>query len=227
MGDPLNVGLKQGCVISPWLFNAYMDGVVREVNVRVLFERAIAAECDWYRFEINQLLFADDTALVTDSEEMLCRLVSEFGRVCERRKLRMNVGKSKVMWCSRYGNGGQMHMMLNDKQLEEVDCFKYTRLQVAADVVKRDVVHRMNERYRAWAALKSVLSNRKFGIKAKKYLYEGVIVPTALSGAEAWGIRSAERRKVNVLEMKCLRSLVGVSQMDRAWNEEVHRRAGI
>ena len=32
------------------------------------------------RFEINQLLFADHTALVADSEEKLCRLVSEFGR---------------------------------------------------------------------------------------------------------------------------------------------------
>ena len=41
------------------------------------------------------------------------------------------------------------------------------------------------------------------------------------------GMRNAERRKVNVLEMKCLRSLVGVLQMDRVWNEEVHRRAGI
>ena len=38
---------------------------------------------------------------------------------------------------------------------------------------------------------------------------------------------SAERRKVNVLEMKCLRSLVGVSRMDRVRNEEVRRRAGI
>ena len=33
--------------------------------------------------------------------------------------------------------------------------------------------------------------------------------------------------KVNVLEMKCLRSLVGVLLMDRVRNEEVHRRAGI
>ena len=58
------------------------------------------------RFEINQLLFADDTALVADSEEeKLCRLVTEFSRVCERRKLRVNVGKRKVMRCSRYGNG--------------------------------------------------------------------------------------------------------------------------
>ena len=42
-----------------------------------------------------------------------------------------------------------------------------------------------------------------------------------------WGIRSAERRKVNVLEMKCLRSLVRVSRIHRVRNEEVHRRAGI
>ena len=65
------------------------------------------------------------------------------------------------------------------------------------------------------------------GIKAKKCLYEGIIVPTALYGAEAWGMRSAERRKVNVLEMKCLRSLIGVSRMDRVRNEEVRRRACI
>ena len=35
------------------------------------------------RFAINQQLFADDTELVADSEEKLCRLVSVFGRVCE------------------------------------------------------------------------------------------------------------------------------------------------
>ena len=82
-----------------------------------------------------------------------------------------------------------------------------------------DVVHRMNEGYKACGALESVLSNRGLGIKAKKCLY-GVIVPTALYGAEARGMRSAVRRKVNDLEMKCLRSLVGVSRMDRVRNEE-------
>ena len=73
--------------------------------------------------------------------------------------------------------------------------------------------HRMNEGYTAWGALKSVLSNKGLGIKAKKCLYEGVIVPTALYEAEDRSMRSAERRKVNGLEMKCLRSLVGVSRM--------------
>ena len=61
--------------------------------------------------------------------------------------------KSKVMRCSRYGNGGRMHVILNGEPLEEVDCFKYLGLQVAADGgCERDVVHRMNEGYRAWGA---------------------------------------------------------------------------
>ena len=127
----------------------------------------------------------------------MCKLVSEFGRVCERRKLIVNVGKSKVMRCSRYGIGDRMHVTLNGEPLEEVDCFKYLRSQVAADeACERDVIHRMNEGYRAWGELKSVLSNSGLEINAKKCLYEGVIlVPTALYGAEAWGMRSAERRK--------------------------------
>ena len=87
-----------------------------------------------------------------------------------------SVGKSKVMRCSWYGNGDRMHVMhviLNGEPLEEVDCFKYLGSQVAADgVCERDVVHRMNEGYRAFGALKSVLSNRGLGIKAKKCLYE-------------------------------------------------------
>ena len=106
-----------------------------------------------------------------------------------------------------------------------MDCFKYLGSQVAADEkCEREVVHRMNEGYRAWGLLKSVLSGSLLWIKAKKYLCERVIVPTALFGAEAWGMRSADRRKVNVLEMKCLRSLVGVSRLDRFRNEKVRKR---
>ena len=72
---PINVGLRQGCVMSQWLFNAYMDGVVREVNVRVHGKGLELLSANGGRFEINQLLFANDTALVADAEEKLCRLV--------------------------------------------------------------------------------------------------------------------------------------------------------
>ena len=151
-------------MISPWLFNVYIDAAGREVKVRVLGKGLELLSANSGRFEINQLLFADDTALVADWEDKLCRLVSDFDRVCEKRKLRVNVSKSKVMRCSKYGNGGRVHVILNGKPLEEVDCFKYLGSQVAADGgCERDVVHRMNEGYIVWGALENVLSNRDYG----------------------------------------------------------------
>ena len=86
--------------MTPWLFNVYMDGVVPEVNARMFGKGLELLNVNGGRFEINQLLSADDTVLTADSEEKLCRLVSEVGIVCDRRKLRVNVGKSKVMRCS-------------------------------------------------------------------------------------------------------------------------------
>ena len=50
-------------VLSSWLFNVYMDEVV---NVRVLGKGLELLNANGGRFEINQLLFADDTALVAD-----------------------------------------------------------------------------------------------------------------------------------------------------------------
>ena len=72
--------------MSSWLFNVYtviccMDQVVHEMNARVLEKWLELLSVNGNRFEVNQLLFADDTALVADSEKKLCRLGSEFGRV--------------------------------------------------------------------------------------------------------------------------------------------------
>ena len=58
--------------MSPWMFNVYMDDVVRVVNVRVLGKELEQLSANGGRFEVTQLLFADDTAQVADSEEKLC-----------------------------------------------------------------------------------------------------------------------------------------------------------
>ena len=67
-----------------------------EVNARVLGKVLDLMRANGGKFNINPLLYADDTALVADSEEKLYRLVSEFGRVCKRRKLRENAGRAVV-----------------------------------------------------------------------------------------------------------------------------------
>ena len=55
------------------------------------------------------------------------------------------------------------------------------------------MVHCLNESYKVWGALKSVLSSRVLVLNVKKCLY-GVIVQTAFYGTEAWGMKSNERR---------------------------------
>ena len=55
-----------------------MDCVVRVVNVRVLGKGLEQLSANGRRFEINQQL------LVYDSEQKLCRLVSEFGKVVKK-----------------------------------------------------------------------------------------------------------------------------------------------
>ena len=61
----------------------------------------------------------------------------------------------------------------------------------------------------------------------KKCLHEGIIVPTVLYSAEAWIIIVLRELTCYILKMKCLRSLVRMSRMDRVRNEQVHRRSGI
>ena len=54
----------------------------------------------------------------------------------------VNIGNSKVISCSRYGNGGRMLVILNGDPLEKMDCFKYLGSQVAAGGgCEKDVVH--------------------------------------------------------------------------------------
>ena len=67
----MKVGFRQGCVMSPWLFNLYMDGVVREVQAGTLCRGAqLVGTCE-EKWEASQLLFADDTVLVADSKKKL------------------------------------------------------------------------------------------------------------------------------------------------------------
>ena len=129
---------------------------------------------------------------------------------------------------TRIEDGARLNVMLNGEALEEVDQFKYLGSVIAAnDVVEADVRHRVNERCKVLGALKGVMKNRGLGMNVKKVLCEKVVVPTVMYGSESWGMKVTERQKLNVFEMKCLRSMTGVSQLERVRNEVVRARTGV
>ena len=121
------------------------------------------------------------------------RLVQEFGRVCKRRKLKVNVGKSKVMRCSRVRDGRRMSLVHEGEQLEEVSSFKYLGSKVAVDgKIGEEVSARVNEVSKVLGGMKTMFNCRSLRMDVKRRLYEGVAVPTALYGAETWNMGQRE-----------------------------------
>ena len=87
--------------------------------------------------------------------------------------------------------------------------------------------HRVSEGCKVSGALKRLINNRGLELNVKNVLYEKVVVPTVMYGSESWGMKVTERQKLNVFEMKCLRSMTGVSRLDRVRNEVVRARTGV
>ncbi len=92
--------------------------------------------------------------------------------------------------------------------------------------IEGEVKFRMGAVGKVCGGMKRVLKCRSLGMNGKKRLYDGVVVPTALYGAENLNRGAAERRRLNVIKMSCLRSMCGVTLMDRVRINEV-RRTGV
>ncbi len=70
-----------------------------------------------------------------------------------------------------------------------------------------------------WRNEKSVKC-RSLGMSAKRRLYEGVMVPTALYGTRTWNVGVAKRRRLNVMGVRWLGSMCGVTRKDQVRNDE-------
>ena len=64
-------------------------------------------------------------------------------------------------------------------------------------------------------------------METKRGIYEGIVVPTALYGSEAWVLEKKVKKRTDVAEMSCLRSMCGVTRRDRVRNEEIRKRCGL
>ncbi len=115
----VGVGVRQGCVMSPWLFYIFMAGCMREMKAKVGKNRC-RPEAEGSGLVSGCLLFVDDTVLLTQSKRQLQRVVDQFHSVCSRRKLRVNAGKRKLMVFDR-------------KELEVVDLGNPYRVSVPGD----------------------------------------------------------------------------------------------
>merc|ERR1712002_652821 len=224
----VRVGLRQGCVMSPWLFNVFMDRVMKEVRERVGDVGATLWDarrnCEW---KVEWLMLADDTVLVGDSKEKLERLVQEFGNVCRRWKLTVKEGKSKVMRIGKNGEGDEVNISLNGRRMEEVEIYRYMVVDISNDSgMGEEVNHKIGEARRAWGALKGVWKKRNISREAKVGKSEGIIEPSLLYDCETWALNKKDTKRMEAVEMNCLRNICGRRRIDMVPNVQIREICG-
>ena len=76
-GFRIDSGVRPGCIMSPWLFNVYMDGVVKEVKMG-MGRRVVGFLEDGRECRLPGFLYADDLVLCGESEEDLRVMEGRF-----------------------------------------------------------------------------------------------------------------------------------------------------
>ena len=66
----IDIGVRWGCIMSPWLFNVYMDAVMKEVKMRIERREMTFLE-ERISLRLPDLLYADDMVLCVELEEDL------------------------------------------------------------------------------------------------------------------------------------------------------------
>ena len=85
-------GVRQGCILSPRLFNFYADYIMRNTGLEEAQARINIAGRN-----INNLSYADDPTLMAESEEELKSLLMKVKEETEKVGLKLNIQKTKIM----------------------------------------------------------------------------------------------------------------------------------
>ena len=71
-------GVRQGCVMSPWLFNIFMDKIVREA------QRSFVGGVQITSTKVQMILFADDVLLVTEEAKDMDKNLEALDKAMEK-----------------------------------------------------------------------------------------------------------------------------------------------
>ena len=92
----INSGMRQGYIMSPWLFNVYVDTVMKEVKIG-MGRREVRFQEEGGEWRLPGLLYADDFVLCGMLEEDMRPVFGCLAEVCRRRCLKVYAGNSKVI----------------------------------------------------------------------------------------------------------------------------------
>ncbi len=196
----LLLGLKQGCVLSPLLFDVFVDDLVTEVN-------AANAGVMIGASMISLLLFADDIVLLAESAEDLQRSLDTVEGWCRKWRLELNTEKSEVMVV----NGAfESDILYNGVALKAVSKFCYLGLMLNKDCNWNDAVERATTKVNGVTArLSRILHLKLLSARSKVLIWNTLARPTMEHAAATWWADKKQTDKMEAAQLKALRAVLG------------------
>ena len=176
-------GVRQGCILSPGLFNLYAECIMRNAGLQ-----EAQAGIKIAGRNINNLRYADDTTLMAESEEELKGLLMKVKEKSEKVGLKISIQKTKIM-----ASGPITSWKIDGETVETMAEFILGGSKITAD---GDCSHEIKRRLllgrKVMTNLDSILKSRDITLLTKVHLFKAMIFPGVMYGCETWTTKKPE-----------------------------------
>ena len=146
---------------------------------------------------INNLRYADDTTLMSESEEEEKGLLMKVKEESEKVGLKLNIKKTKIM-----ASGAITSWQIDRETMETVRDFIFLGSQITAD---GDYSHEIKRHLllgrKAMINLDSILKSRDITLPTKVRLVKAMVFPVVMYGCESWIVKKAEHQRIDAFEL--------------------------
>ena len=138
----------------------------------------------------------------------------------------MQISTEKTQVMTSNTNGISTDITTDNKKLETDRSFKYIGAIVSDEGPKPEVLSRIAQTTAAVTKLKVIWNDKNIANSSKVRLMRSLAMSIFLYACETWTITADIERRIQALEMRCFRKLLGISYRDHITNEEVKAKIG-
>ena len=178
-----SIGIKQGCVFSPILFNLFID------NINNIFDES-CAPVRLNNMDLNCLLWADDLVIFSRTAEGLQNAILKTHSFYKSLGLKINLKKTKILI---FNKGGlkldkAYNFFLAGKKVEVSDHYQYLGLNLRPSGSMTFAIQELNTKAsKAWFSINRVLyKHKRMEVDKALQLYDSLVSPVATYGCEFW-----------------------------------------
>ena len=171
---------------------------------------------------ISNLRFADDIDGLAGSELELANLVELLDKTSTTYGMQISAEKTKLM--TNNTNGISSNIRVNGEKLETVQSFKYLGAIVTEERSMPEIRSRIAHTIAALTKLKIIWDDKNIDLSSNIRLLRSLIMSILLYSCETWTLSAEIERKIQTVEMRRFRRLLGISHKDHITNEDVRSR---